>query len=53
MKDVSRVILPHFLLCKSEAIMKLEQGDQFEQAMAGWLREHLPTYEKVWGYILS
>lgn len=28
--------------------MKLEQGDLFEQAIAGWIREHLPTYEKVW-----
>jgi len=28
--------------------MTLEHGDHFEQAIAGWLRENLPTYETVW-----
>jgi hypothetical protein len=28
--------------------MKLENGDAFENKCAGWLREKLPWYEKVW-----
>jgi hypothetical protein len=28
--------------------MKLEYGDAFEKRCAGWLREKLPWYEKVW-----
>lgn len=33
--------------------MKLEQGDQFEQERASWIRATLPSYEAVWSAFIG
>jgi hypothetical protein len=35
------------------AMMKLEQGDQFEQQNADWIRQNLPTYETLWSQFIG
>lgn len=34
-------------------MMTLEQGDRFEKESATWIREHLPTYEKLWSEFIG
>lgn len=33
--------------------MKLEDGDQFEQENAEWIRQNLPTYETLWSKFIG
>lgn len=33
--------------------MKLDQGDQFEQENAEWIRQNLPTYETLWSEFIG
>ena len=33
--------------------MRLEQGDQFEQQNADWIRRNLPTYETLWSQFIG